>query len=147
MEYIYATLTLNELDQELNQENITAVLEAAGADVIESRVKAIVAALEDVDLEGLEFDAPAMQAAAGGDALETVEATEAIGYTDIDDEADAGDDEDDSLGELFDPDEGPDSLLEEEPDDEDAETESDAESTDEDTADGEEASPDGKEDQ
>lgn len=53
MEYIYATLTLNELNQELNQENITAVLEAAGSDVIESRVKAIVAALEDVDLDEL----------------------------------------------------------------------------------------------
>lgn len=53
MEYIYATLTLNELNQELNEENITAVLEAAGSDVIESRVKAIVAALEDVDLDEL----------------------------------------------------------------------------------------------
>lgn len=57
MEYIYATLTLNELGEELNQENITAVLEAAGSDVIESRVKAIVAALEDVDLDDIGTEA------------------------------------------------------------------------------------------
>lgn len=57
MEYVYATLTLNELGQELNEENITAVLDAAGADVVESRVKAIVAALEDVDLDELGTDA------------------------------------------------------------------------------------------
>lgn len=56
MEYIYATLTLNELGEELNEDNITAVLETAGADVTESRVKAIVAALEDVDLDELEHE-------------------------------------------------------------------------------------------
>lgn len=57
MEYVYATLTLNELGQELNEANITTVLEAAGADVVESRVKAIVAALEGVDLDELGLEA------------------------------------------------------------------------------------------
>lgn len=57
MEYVYATLTLNELGEELNEANITTVLEAAGADVIESRVKAIVAALEDVDIDDLGHEA------------------------------------------------------------------------------------------
>lgn len=51
MEYVYATLTLNETGQEINERNLTAVLEAAGTDVIESRIKAIVAALEDLDLD------------------------------------------------------------------------------------------------
>lgn len=50
MEYVYATLTLNETGQEINEQNLTAVLEAAGADVVESRVKAIVAALEGLDI-------------------------------------------------------------------------------------------------
>lgn len=50
MEYVYATLTLNETGREINEQNLTSVLEAAGTDVIESRVKAIVAALEDLDL-------------------------------------------------------------------------------------------------
>ena len=50
MEYAYATCILNETGEEINEENLTAVLEAAGCSVIESRVKAIVAALEDVDI-------------------------------------------------------------------------------------------------
>ena len=51
MEYIYTALILNELDEEITEDTVTAVLEAAGADVEESRVKALVAALEDVDIE------------------------------------------------------------------------------------------------
>lgn len=50
MEYAYATCILTETGEEINEENLTAVLEAAGCSVIESRVKAIVAALEDVDV-------------------------------------------------------------------------------------------------
>lgn len=122
MEYIYATLTLNELDQELNQENITAVLEAAGADVVESRVKAIVAALEDVDLEHLAFESELMQATTGGQALQTAEVRDDIGFTDLDETpADADDEteddpeaieiaaeEDDPIAEIFDLDESDD---------------------------------------
>ena len=48
MEYVYAALILNETGEELNEENITGVLEAAGVDVEESRVKALVAALEEI---------------------------------------------------------------------------------------------------
>jgi len=51
MEYVYAALILNESGEEINEDNITGVLEAAGVDVEESRVKALVAALEDVDIE------------------------------------------------------------------------------------------------
>ncbi|GAB7092211.1 hypothetical protein JCM18237_24820 [Halorubrum luteum] len=53
MEYAYATCILNETGEEINEENLTAVLEAAGCSVIESRIKAIVAALEDVDVSGV----------------------------------------------------------------------------------------------
>lgn len=51
MEYPYATLLLYESGEELNEENITRVLEAARVSVDESRVKALVAALEDVSIE------------------------------------------------------------------------------------------------
>lgn len=57
MEYVYATLTLNETGMEINERNLTSVLEAAGAEVVESRVKAIVAALEDVDLDDIGAEA------------------------------------------------------------------------------------------
>ena len=51
MEYAYAALLVDQAGGELNEENLTAVLEASGCDVVESRVKALVAALEDVDVD------------------------------------------------------------------------------------------------
>lgn len=50
MEYAYATLLLNETGAEINESNLTDVLDAAGCVVEESRVKALVAALEAVDV-------------------------------------------------------------------------------------------------
>ena len=66
MEYVYAALILNESGEEINEDNITSVLEAAGVDVEQSRVKALVAALEDVDIEDAIETAAAAPAAAGG---------------------------------------------------------------------------------
>ncbi|WP_256686736.1 50S ribosomal protein P1 [Halococcus qingdaonensis] len=111
MEYVYAALILNETDEEINEENVTDILEAAGADVEESRVKALVAALEDVDIEDAVEQAAAVPAggaggaggaAAGGEA-DTDEAEE---EADEAEEEEADDDEDDDaggegLGELF----------------------------------------------
>ncbi|WP_129116430.1 50S ribosomal protein P1 [Halegenticoccus tardaugens] len=107
MEYVYAALILNETGEEINEDNLTAVLEAAGVDVEESRVKALVAALEDVDIEeAIETAAAAPAAAApaaGGAEAEEAEAEE-------EEEAEAAeeeeeDEEDDAsgegLGELF----------------------------------------------
>lgn len=154
MEYIYATLTLSELDRELNQENITAVLEAAGADVIESRVKAIVAALEDVELEEIGFDSGAIQAAIDGQAVQTAEAgaedadAEEIEFEAGEDDAaavavESDTEEDGPAAELFDLDED-ESTGDEDPDASADDVED--ESAPEDTDDGEEASPDENED-
>ncbi|WP_267639531.1 50S ribosomal protein P1 [Haloarchaeobius amylolyticus] len=69
MEYVYAALILNESGEEINEDNLTAVLDAAGVDVEESRVKALVAALEDVDIDEAVAEAaavPAGGAASGG---------------------------------------------------------------------------------
>lgn len=93
MEYIYAALILNETDAEINEENLTAVLDAAGVDVEESRVKALVAALEDVDIEDAIEQAAAVPAAGGA-------AAPAEGGDDSDDDSDddaaaAADDGDD----------------------------------------------------
>lgn len=54
MNYAYATLLLNESGEEINEKNLTAVLEASGCVVEESRVKAIVAALEDIELDAVD---------------------------------------------------------------------------------------------
>ena len=113
MEYVYAALILNETGEEINEDNVTGVLEAAGVDVEESRVKALVAALEDVDIEeAIETAAaaPAAGASAGG-AADADAADEADDDDDDDDEAEAADEADDDdeedgdggegLGELF----------------------------------------------
>ncbi|XVH31773.1 50S ribosomal protein P1 [Haloferacaceae archaeon DSL9] len=106
MEYVYAALILNETDEELNEDNITAVLEAAGVDVEESRVKALVAALEDVDIEEAIETAAAVPAAgaapaAGGEAEE--EAAEEEEEAAEEEEEDEEDEEasGEGLGSLF----------------------------------------------
>ncbi|WP_232688627.1 50S ribosomal protein P1 [Halobacterium zhouii] len=113
MEYVYAALILNESGEEINEENITGVLEAAGVDVEESRVKALVAALEDVDIEeAVEEAAAAPAAPAAGAAGGAEESTESEDEESEDEESedeaeeDEGDDEDEEasgegLGDLF----------------------------------------------
>lgn len=51
MEMVYAALLLHSSDQEVNEENVEGVLEGAGIEYDSSQVKALIAALEDVDLE------------------------------------------------------------------------------------------------
>ena len=113
MEYVYAALILNESGEEINEDNLTNVLDAAGVDVEESRVKALVAALEDVDIDDAVEQAaavPAGGAAAGGASAEGGADEEAAdeegGDEDEEEAADEDEDEDDEadgegLGELF----------------------------------------------
>ena len=51
MEYIYAALLIHNAGGEITEEKISAVLNAADVDVDEARVKALVAALEGVDID------------------------------------------------------------------------------------------------
>jgi large subunit ribosomal protein L12 len=110
MEYVYAALILNESGEEINEDNITGVLDAAGVDVEESRVKALVAALEDVDIEDAIEQAaaapaaPAGGAAAGADEEEAEEAEEADEEEAAEEEPEEEEDEEASgegLGDLF----------------------------------------------
>jgi large subunit ribosomal protein L12 len=116
MEYVYAALILNETGEEINEENLKSVIEASGASADESRVKALVAALEGVDIDEAVEEAAAVPAAGGGgggaaataadeggeEAAEEEETTE----EEAGEEEEAGDDEDEEasgegLGELF----------------------------------------------
>ncbi|WP_306061861.1 50S ribosomal protein P1 [Natronococcus wangiae] len=71
MEYVYAALILHEADQEISEESVSDVLQAAGVDDDEPRVKALIAALEDVDIEEAVAEAavgaPAPAAPAAGE--------------------------------------------------------------------------------
>ncbi len=51
MEYVHAALLLHSAGQDITEDNVTEVAEAAGIDVDESRVKALVASLDGVDIE------------------------------------------------------------------------------------------------
>ena len=51
MEYIYAAMLLHKAGKQLNEAGIKKVLEAAGVHPEETRIKALVAALEGVDIE------------------------------------------------------------------------------------------------
>jgi large subunit ribosomal protein L12 len=51
MEYIYAAMLLHKAGQKVEEASVTKVLEAAGVKADSSRVKALVAALEGVDIE------------------------------------------------------------------------------------------------
>ncbi|MFC7072800.1 50S ribosomal protein P1 [Halovenus rubra] len=113
MEYVYAALILNESGEEINEENLTNVLDAAGVDVEQSRVKALVAALEDVDIDEAVEDAAAVPAATGGaggapaaggdDAADDDDEAEEEEAEEADDDDDDEDDEaaGEGLGELF----------------------------------------------
>jgi large subunit ribosomal protein L12 len=51
MEYIYGVLLLHQLKKEITEENLKKVLESAGAKIDESKIKAVIAALSDVNIE------------------------------------------------------------------------------------------------
>jgi len=99
MEYVYSALLLNSAEKELNEENVTAVLKAAGIDADSGRVKALVAALDGADFAAAIEAATAAPVAVAGAApvaeaaAEEPEEEEDVGVSE--DEAAAG------LGALF----------------------------------------------
>ena len=79
MEYVYAALLLHKLKKEVTEENVSSVVKASGTEVNQAQVKALVAALADVNIDDAikaapvavaAAAAPAAEAAAGGEAKE-----------------------------------------------------------------------------
>ncbi|MFP4230140.1 MAG: 50S ribosomal protein L12 [Candidatus Nanohaloarchaea archaeon] len=88
MELIYAALTLHEAGKEVNEDNLESIVDAADLDVEDSEIAALVAALEDVDIE----EAMETQVAAGGAAPASSEDT----ASEEEEEEEEGDDEDET---------------------------------------------------
>jgi large subunit ribosomal protein L12 len=63
MEYIYAAMLLHKAGKEINEENLTQVMTAAGINVDAVRVKALIASLAEVNIDEAIKSAPAMMAA------------------------------------------------------------------------------------
>ena len=51
MEYVLSALILHKLGKDVNEDNVTKVLKAAGASIVDAKVKALVASLADVDIQ------------------------------------------------------------------------------------------------
>ena len=64
MEYVYAALLLHSAGKDVNEEGIKKVVEASGVAADEIRIKALVAALEGVDISKVLSQAAAMPVAA-----------------------------------------------------------------------------------
>jgi len=63
MEYVYAALLLHKLQKDVNEANISSVVKASGAEVNDAQVKALVAALADINIEDAIKAAPVAVAA------------------------------------------------------------------------------------
>ena len=66
MEYVYAALLLHKLKQNITEDNIANVIKATGVAHDDVRVKALVAALSEVNIEEALKAAPIASAAAVG---------------------------------------------------------------------------------
>lgn len=64
MEYVYAALLLHKLKQNISEDNVKNVVKAAGVAPDDVRVKALVAALSEVNIEEALKAAPVAAAAA-----------------------------------------------------------------------------------
>jgi large subunit ribosomal protein L12 len=64
MEYVYAALLLHKLKQDITEDNITNVIKATGSSPDAVRIKALVAALGDVNIDEALKAAPMTVAAA-----------------------------------------------------------------------------------
>ena len=78
MEYIYAAMLLHKAGQEINEANVKKVLDSAGVKTDDARVKALIAALEGVNIEEAikKAAAPVAAAPAAAPAAEAGEAKE-----------------------------------------------------------------------
>ena len=51
MEYVYAALLLHKLNKDITEDNVKSVIKATGANPDEVKIKALVAALSEVNIE------------------------------------------------------------------------------------------------
>jgi len=75
MEYIYAALLLHKLGKNVNEDNVKKVVQSAGAEVDDSKVKSLVASLKDVDI-ATELESASLVAAPSSGAGKIVEKKE-----------------------------------------------------------------------
>lgn len=63
MEYVYAALLLHKLKQDINEDKVKSIIKSAGVEPDDVRVKSLVAALSEVNIEDALKAAPIAAAA------------------------------------------------------------------------------------
>jgi len=103
MEYVYAAMLLHSADKEINEENVKSIIDAAGLTADDARIKALIAALEDVDIdEAIETTALAAAPVAAGSAPAAAEAAPVVEEEEEEEEEEASEEEAAAgLGALF----------------------------------------------
>ena len=103
MQYLYAALLLHKGEQEITAAAVKKVLKAAGVEADDARVKTIVAALGEIDIEEAIASAASMAVAAPAAAGAAPVAAEAAAEEEEEEEEEEGEaiDDDEGLGALF----------------------------------------------
>lgn len=69
MEYVYSAMLLHSVGKDINEANVEGILTAAGAKPDKARVKALVAALDGIDIEEAMKTSVALPAAGAAPAV------------------------------------------------------------------------------
>ena len=104
MQYLYSALILHKSGKKITEAAITKVLKAAGVDADEARVKAVVAAMSEIDIDEALESASSMQFAAAPAAGAAPAAADAPAEEEKEEEEEEeGEevDDDEGLGSLF----------------------------------------------
>jgi len=102
MEYVYAALLLHSAGKEVNEDGIKKVVEAAGVAADDVRIKALVAALEGVDISKVLSQATAMPVAAAAAPVAAAPAAKAEAKAETEESKEAAEESGvEGLGALF----------------------------------------------
>jgi large subunit ribosomal protein L12 len=82
MEYVYAALLLHKLKQDINEDNVKNVIKATGVNPDDVKVKSLVAAMSEVNIEDALKAAPIAAAAAAPAAAAPAAGTSNAGTAD-----------------------------------------------------------------
>ena len=103
MQYLYSALILHKSGKKITEAAITKVLKAAGVDADDARVKAVVAAMGEIDIDEALESASSMQFAAAPAAGAAPAAAAPAEEEEEEEEEEEGEeiDDDEGLGSLF----------------------------------------------
>jgi large subunit ribosomal protein L12 len=102
MEYVYAALLLHSAGKEVDEDGIKKVVEAAGVAADDVRIKALVAALEGVDISKVLSQATAMPVAAAAAPVAAAPAAKAEAKAETEESKEAAEESGvEGLGALF----------------------------------------------